>query len=90
MQGVVWSNQALADLCDSYAWDSRLQRTPSLFPGLNFVRPVTGRNSGERRYRVEGRLNNEKLISRTRCRICREKGHWARECPNEGKQVPRE
>ena len=22
MQDVVWSNQALADLCDSYAWDS--------------------------------------------------------------------
>ena len=26
-------------------------------------------------------------ISRTRCRICREKGRWARECPNKGKQV---
>ena len=24
MQDVVWSFQALADLCDSYAWDSRL------------------------------------------------------------------
>ena len=51
---------------------------------------MTGRNSGERRYRVEGRLNIKELISRTRCRICREKGHWARECPDEGKQVPRD
>ena len=37
-------------------------------------RPVTGRNSEERRYRVEDPLNIKELISRTRCRICREKG----------------
>ena len=48
-------------------------------------RPVTGRTSGGKPYRVEGRLNIIELISRTRCRICREKGHWARECPNKGK-----
>ena len=24
MQDVVWSHEALADLCDSHAWDSRL------------------------------------------------------------------
>ena len=53
-------------------------------------RPVTGRTSGGKPYRVEGRLNTKELISRTRCRICREKGHWARECPNKGKQVPRD
>ena len=53
-------------------------------------RPVTGRTSGGKPYRVEGRLNIKELISRTRCRICREKGHWARECPNKGKQVPRD
>ena len=29
------------------------------------------------------------LIELARCRICREKGRWARECPNKGKQVPR-
>ena len=52
-------------------------------------RPVTGRTSGGKPYRVEGRLNIEVLISRTRCRVCREKGHLARECPNKGKQVPR-
>ena len=46
-------------------------------------RPVTGLTSG-------GRLNIKGLISRARCRICREKGHWARECPNKGKQVPRD
>ena len=45
---------------------------------------------GRKPYRVEGRLNIKELISRTRCRICREKGHWARECPNKGKQVPRD
>ena len=45
-------------------------------------RPVTGRTSGGKPYRVEGRLNIKELISRTRYRICREKGHWARECPN--------
>ena len=44
-------------------------------------RPVTGRNSGGKPYRVEGRLTIKELISRTRCRICREKGHCARECP---------
>ena len=52
-------------------------------------RPVTGRTSGGKPYRVEGRLNIKELISRTWCHICREKGHWARECPNKGKQVPR-
>ena len=41
-------------------------------------------------YRVEGRLNIKELVSRTRCRICREKAHWARECPNKRKQVPRD
>ena len=50
-------------------------------------RPVTGRTSGVKPYQVEGRLNIKELISRTRCRICREKGHWARECPNKGKQM---
>ena len=53
-------------------------------------RPVTGRTSGGKPYRVEGRLNIKELSSRTRCRICREKGHWARECPNKGKEVPRD
>ena len=53
-------------------------------------RPVTGRTSGGKPYRVEGRLNIKELISRARGRICREKGHWARECPNKGKQVPRD
>ena len=52
--------------------------------------PVTGRTSGGKPYRVEGRLNIEERISRTRCRICREKGHLARECPNKEKQVPRD
>ena len=52
-------------------------------------RAVTGRSSGGKPYRVEGRLNIKDLILRTRCRICREKGHWARECPDKGKQVPR-
>ena len=41
-------------------------------------RPVTGRTSGGKPYRVEGRLNIKELISRTLCRICSEKGHWAR------------
>ena len=41
-------------------------------------------------YRVEGSLNIEELFSRTRCFFCREKGHWAREHPNSGKQVPRD
>ena len=37
-------------------------------------RPVTGRTSGGKPNRVEGRLNIKELISRTRrCRICREK-----------------
>ena len=53
-------------------------------------RPVTGHTSGVKPYRVEGRLNIKELISRSRCRICREKGHWARECPNKGKQMLRD
>ena len=53
-------------------------------------RPVTGHTSGGKPYRVEGRLNFKELISRTRCRIYREKGHWARECPNKGKQMLRD
>ena len=53
-------------------------------------RPVTGRTSGGKLFRDEGRLNIKELISRTRCRLCREKGHWARECANRGKQVPRD
>ena len=53
-------------------------------------RPVTGRTSGGKPYRVEVRLNNKELISHARCRTCREKGHWARECPNKGKQVPKD
>ena len=44
-------------------------------------RPVTGRTKGGKPYRVEGRLDIKELISRTRCRICREKEHWPRECP---------
>ena len=53
-------------------------------------RPVTGHTSGGKPCRVEGRLNIKELISRTRCRICREKGLWARECPNKGKQMRRD
>ena len=53
-------------------------------------RPVTGHTSGGKPYRVEGRLIIKEPISRTRCRICREKGHWARECPNKGKQMLRD
>ena len=52
-------------------------------------KPVTRRSSSGKPHRVEGRLNIKELISGTRCRICREKGHWAHECPNKGKQVPR-
>ena len=47
--------------------------------------PVIGPTSGGKPYRVEGRLNIKELISRTRCHICREKGHWARECPHKGR-----
>ena len=36
-------------------------------------RPVTGRTSGGKPYRVEGRLNIKERISRTHCRICRVK-----------------
>ena len=46
-------------------------------------RPVTGLTSG-----VEGRLNIKELISRTRCRLCREKGQWARECQNRENKSP--
>ena len=53
-------------------------------------RPVTGRTREGKPYRVEGRLNIKELISRTRCRINRVKGHWARECPNKGKPVHRD
>ena len=41
-------------------------------------RPATGRTSGGKPYRVEGRLNLKDVISRTRYRVCREKGHWVR------------
>ena len=53
-------------------------------------RPATKHTSSGKPYRVEGRLNIKELISRTRCRICREKGHWALECPNKGKQMLRD
>ena len=53
-------------------------------------RPVSGHTSGGKPYRVEGRLKIKELISRTCCRICREKGHWACECPNKGTQMLRD
>ena len=37
-------------------------------------------NRGGKPHRVEDRLHIKELISRARCRICREKGHWARDC----------
>ena len=40
-------------------------------------KPVTGRTSGGKPYRVGGSLNIGELTSRTRCRLHREKGHWA-------------
>ena len=46
---------------------------------------VIGRTSGGKPCRVEGQLNIKELISRTRCRIRRETGLCARECPNKGK-----
>ena len=52
--------------------------------------PVTRWTSGGKPCRVDGRLNIKELISHARRRICREKGHWARECPNKRKQVPRD
>ena len=52
-------------------------------------KPVTRHTSGRKTHRVEGRLNIKELISRTPCRICREKGHWARECPNKKTGVKR-
>ena len=42
-------------------------------------RPVTGHTSGGKPYRVDGRLNIKELISRTRWRICREKGQMLRD-----------
>ena len=53
-------------------------------------RLVTGRTSGGKPYQVKGRLNIQELIARTRCRICREKGQWARVCPIKGKQMLRD
>ena len=53
-------------------------------------RPVTRHTTGGKPYRVEGRLNIKELILRTRCRICREKGHRGRECPNKGKHMLRD
>ena len=52
-------------------------------------RPATGRTSGGKPYRVEGRLVKE-LISRPRCRICREKGHGHANGRTKGQQVPRD
>ena len=46
-------------------------------------------NRGGKPHRIEDRLHIKELISRARCRICREKGHWARDCPNKGKHVTR-
>ena len=40
MQDVVWTNQALVDLCDSYAWGSRQLRVPSVFLCWYFVLPL--------------------------------------------------
>ena len=53
-------------------------------------RPMTGRTSGGKPYRVGGRLNIGELTSCTRCHLCREKGHWTSACPIRGKQVPRD
>ena len=50
---------------DSYRREQRVNRG---------FRPVTGRTSGGKPYRVEGRLNIKELISRTRCRLCRREG----------------
>ena len=48
-------------------------------------RLLTGRISGGKLHRFEGRVNIKELISRTRCRSCREQG-----CQDKGTQVPRE
>ena len=40
-------------------------------------RPVTGRTCGRKPHRVEGRPDIKEFISRTLCRICRQKGHGA-------------
>ena len=47
--------------------------------------PVTGRTQAGKAYRIQGKLNLQELIARTRCKICRTKGHWARDCPNKDK-----
>ena len=47
--------------------------------------PVAGRTANGRTYKIAGKLNLQELIARTRCKICRVKGHWARDCPNKGK-----
>ena len=41
MQDVVWSDQALLDLCDPYSWDSRPYRIQSVCPCQNFVLPLS-------------------------------------------------
>eukprot|EP00959_Pyramimonas_sp_CCMP1952_P298284 6239405-Pyramimonas_sp.AAC.1 len=42
-------------------------------------RPDRGKGRGKGR---RPRLSPEQLMKITRCGICKEKGHWHRECPN--------
>ena len=87
-----WPGKATSDLEETDVQEILLARKESRqLRGDQWVnrdyRPVTGHTSGGKPYRVEGRLNIKDLISRTRCRICLENGHGARECPNKGKQM---
>ena len=45
---------------------------------------MSGKTTRGKSYRIEGRLSLQELIARTRCKLCRQKGHWARECPQRG------
>ena len=52
-------------------------------------RPVTGRTSGGKPYRVGGRLDINEMISRTRCRICRENARtMENKCQEMARQKP--
>ena len=69
----------------AYKESRQLRREQRVNSGF---KPVTGRTSGGKHHREWCRPNIGELTSRTRCRLCREKGHWASACPDRGKKCP--
>ena len=44
---------------------------------------------GNKEPRPEGRRSVQKILEKDQCAYCKEKGHWARECPKKKGRAPK-